>query len=281
MGVFLDAIDWRPTETNDWVYINTETLPKQSLIYKTIDYHYTPGYRFGLTYSYCTFDSLLSFTHLHATANDSAVGNMQPSFLGSVTAKPFPPGQYLYKSGQVRQIIDYNIFDLHVGKQFSPAAFVSLHPIVGLMGGWINQTIYAAYQGSTSSNEKITNNFVGIGPKVGLDTSVRLFNYNCYQPNLIVGFAASYQVGNWDITDVAKVTPTSTIKVIGANHSMGALTLQGLIGVELNYKNLGVKLAYELNDWFDQMQIFDNDTGAHNNDLILQGLTFGVYFNFA
>lgn len=33
------------------------------------------------------------------------------------------------------------------------------------------------------------------------------------------------------------------------------------------------KSEYEINDWFEQFQIFDDATGAHNNDLILQGLT--------
>ncbi len=278
-GIFLDALDWRPTETNDWVYNNSETLPKQSVTYKTIDFNYAPGFRIGITHQ-GEWDGLLSLTHLYASTNDSAIGHLQPSFLGSVTAKPFPPGTYLYQSGQVRQTIYYNIIDANIGKSFSPAAFVTLQPIVGLMGGWINQRIYAAYQGSTSTREKITNNFEGIGPKIGLNTAIHLFNCYEYEPNVIVGFAASYQFGDWSISDVTTVTPPTTVNVLGANHKMGALTLQGLLGLELKHKKLSVKLAYEINEWFDQFQIFDNDTGAHNNDLVLQGLTVGIAYDF-
>ena len=38
--------------------------------------------------------------------------------------------------------------------------------------------------------------------------------------------------------------------------------------------------GYEINDWLNQCQIFDDATGPHNNDLILQGLTvsFGCSF---
>jgi hypothetical protein len=36
-----------------------------------------------------------------------------------------------------------------------------------------------------------------------------------------------------------------------------------------------------LNDWFNQQQYEDNDTGTHSNDLVLQGLTVGIAYHFA
>lgn len=276
LELFLDAIDWRATETNDWAYVNSETLPNQTLNYKTIDFPYSPGFRIGARYI-STWDALFSYSNLNTTAKDSTTGNIQPAFVGSVTAKP--SHAYLYQSGQVTQSINYNIFDLNFGRQFHPAASLILHPIVGLIGGWIDQSIHASYQGSTSSNEKITNNFKGIGPKAGIDTSISLFTYNDYQPQLIVAFAASYLLGHWDISDVTNASTPQTIYVAGSNHSMGALTLQGLMGIKLEHKKFAVKLAYEISDWFNQSQFFDNDTGTHNNDLVLQGLTFGVSYD--
>jgi hypothetical protein len=34
---FIDGLAWRATETNNWAYINSETLPRQTINYKTID----------------------------------------------------------------------------------------------------------------------------------------------------------------------------------------------------------------------------------------------------
>lgn len=277
-GVFVDALEWRATETNDWVYINSLTVPSQTLSYKSIQFNYRPGIRIGAFYEKEATDLLLAFTHYYTSTNDSATGNLQPSFLGSVNAKPTT--SYLYSSGQVNQSIKYNIIDLDLGRSFHPTDIIMLHPILGLMGGWIDQSINAQYQGSTSANEQITNNFKGIGPKFGVDAEINLLPNRQVQPNLFAALAASYLVGAWNIRDTTSVIPYRNIAVSGSNPHMGAVTLQGAIGFKFDYKKCQIKLAYEINDWRDQVQFFDNDTGAHNNDLILQGLTLGLTYQF-
>ncbi len=273
---FVEGIDWRATETNDWCYVNSEQLPNQTIDYKTIDFSYAPGFRIGAVYT-SYWDALVSYTHLYTTANDSAVGNIRPAFSGSVTKSPTG---YLFTSAHVNQAIDYNILDLDVGRAFHPTDAMMLHPIVGVMGGWINQSIHAHYAGSTTTNEHITNNFAGFGPKVGVDSEIALFSYNQYTPKFFIAFASAYLFGHWDISDFTKVVQTSAIaNVNGSSKNSGALTLQGATGIKLDYKNWNVKLAYEISDWFNQSQFFDNDTGTHNNDLVLQGLTLGVSYS--
>lgn len=274
---FVEGLEWRATESNNWAYINSETLPRQTLDYKTIDFHYSPGIRVGVNYV-GAWDALFSYTHYNTSMSDSASGLIRPSFIGSVTAQPSAAD--LYRTGQVTQNINYNILDLNIGKQFHPAEAWMLHPIAGFMGGWIYQTIHAAYQQpAVSTNEYINNNFVGLGPKAGVDTSITLWNYHDCQPKFIAAFAASYLVGNWVVRDVTDIVPTRRLTVTGPSQSMGSLALQGSIGLAVDYKRLKVKLAYEIGDWFNQVQIFDNDTGTHNNDLILQGLTVGVTYD--
>lgn len=275
--LFLDAVDWRVTETNDWCYTNSLSLPSQTIGYKTINFDYTPGFRLGGIYTAKTWDSLLSYTRLYTTAYDSATGNLRPSFSGSVTASP---SGYLFQSGKVSQAIDYNIFDLNLGRAFHPSESLILHPIVGLMGGWINQQISATFQGSTSTQETISNNFTGFGPKTGINTEISLLSYHDFKPALIANFAASYLIGHWHISDFTIAYPLKKVYVNGVSHRLGALTLQGMIGFQLKHKNFSAKLAYEISDWFNQSQFFDNDTGTHNNDLILQGLTLGISYDF-
>lgn len=276
---YLEGLEWRATETNNWAYINSETLPRQTLGYKTIDFHYSPGFRVGMN-QVSAWDTMLSYTHYNTTTHDSATGLIRPAFVGSVTAQPSAAD--LYHAGQVSQTINYNIVDLAIGKSFKPAEGWMLRPMAGLMGGSIYQSIHAMYQQpSTSTDEMITNNFVGIGPKAGVDTSIVLWNGLDYQPKLIAAFATSYLVGNWVVRDVTDVVPARRIAVTGSSQSYGSLVLQGSIGFSADYHKLHLKLAYEIGDWFNQVQFFDNDTGTHNNDLILQGLTLGLAYDVA
>lgn len=277
-GVFIDALRWRVTETNNWVYNNSLSVPNQILDYKGIEFNYNTGVRLGTFYEKNNNNVLLAYTHFNTTANDSATGNLQPSFIGSVTAKP--SHAYLYSSGQVNQRITYNIIDFNVGHDFQPTQAIMLHPFLGVMGGWIDQTIHTQYQGSTSADEQLINNFKGFGPKVGIDTDIQLFDYHHIRPALYASFATTYLLGYWNITDTTQAVPGNNVNVIGTNPRMGAITLQGAMGFKVDYKQLQIKLTYEINDWRDQCQFFDNDTGAHNNDLVLQGLTLGVSYRF-
>ncbi len=277
-GVFLDALHWRATETNNWVYNNSLTTPNQTLNYSSIEFNYSTGFRLGGVYEKNKNDVLLAYTRFDTTARDSASGNLQPSFIGSVTAKP--SHAYLYNSGQVNQHINYNVIDFDIGHRFDPAQALSLHPFIGVMGGLIDQTINAKYLGSTSADEQLINDFKGFGPKVGIDTDIQLFQFQAVHPVLFASFATSYLLGYWKISDTTNAAPANNVNVVASNPRMGAVTLQGAMGFKIDYKQLQFKLAYEINDWRDQCQIFDNDTGAHNNDLILKGLTLGVHYQF-
>lgn len=277
-GVFIDALRWRMTETNNWVYDNSLTVPNQVLNYRGIEFNNSTGVRLGTWYEKNKNDVLLAYTHLNTTAHDSASGNLQPSFIGSVTAKP--SHAYLYSTGQVSHKINYDIIDFDLGHQFYPTQAIMLHPFLGIMGGWISQTISAQYLGSTSTDEQLINNYKGFGLKAGVDTDIQLFNYHQIQPILFASFATTYLLGSWNISDTTNAVPGNTVNVTGANPRMGSVTMQGAIGFKFEYKQFQVKLAYEINDWRDQCQFFDNDTGAHNNDLILQGLTLGINYKF-
>ncbi|MHB8971006.1 MAG: hypothetical protein ACYC3X_11330 [Pirellulaceae bacterium] len=64
------------------------------------------------------------------------------------------------------------------------------------------------------------------------------------------------------------------------NRDFGALTFQALIGLHLNYRNWNATAGYEFNDWLNQCQIFDDATGPHNNDLVVQGLSLRISHSF-
>ena len=172
------------------------------------------------------------------------------------------------------------MIDWDIGKRFCVTNNLMLRPLIGLEGGWINQTINSSFQGQVNVVENIKNDFSGIGPKLGIESQYNFLNCQDYHFNLMANFAASYLWGHWNIKDVLHNSLPATFEVNVADRNLGALALQALVGVTVDYKCFAMKLGYEISDWFNQCQIYDDATGAHNNDLILQGLTLGVVYSF-
>lgn len=275
--VFADYLYWRATNTQEWAYLNSLSVPNQTLTYKTLSYPYHSGFRVGASNNK-EWDTTFYYTHYQTTTRDTAVGNIIPSFLGSVTAKPFEG--YFYQAGQVKATIKYNIFDLNIGRSMQLADALTVRPYVGAIGGSIYQAVYANYQGLRSTNETVHNNFSGVGPKVGVDADITLTQSDNSELKLIAKVAGSYLAGHWSITDQTQVTPPTSITISIPSRNMGAPVLQAEMGLKFNYHQLAFKVGYEINDWFNQNQLFDNDTGTHSNDLILQGLTVGLTYLF-
>ena len=57
------------------------------------------------------------------------------------------------------------------------------------------------------------------------------------------------------------------------------MAFQAVLGINLKFRSWSATVGYEINDWLNQCQLFDDATGPHNNDLILQGLTLNVGYS--
>lgn len=280
LDFFADALYWRASETLDWVLNDNMNVTNQQVTYQTTSFNYTPGFRVGIGYE-TDWDTSLSYTRFYTDTNDSASGNLVSGFLpGKLTqTTPINSVNYFFQTGTVHFVIDYNILDWNIGKKFYPMESFMLHPIVGLRGGWINQTINNTFRAANSVTENLNNDFSGVGPKVGIDTKITLLKRDDYQANLIAGFSTAYVVGHWSVSDVLQDTAPRTIVGEVGSKNMGSVVMQGMLGFNADYKNFSVNLSYEINDWFNQFQIVDDATGGHSNDLVLQGLVLGFVYN--
>lgn len=275
--VFVEPLYWRATETIDWAYINDQMTPNQYITYKTLDFNYAPGVRVGVGINKGTWDTQFYYTRYYTRGTDSTTGYLKS---GLLTSRLIQAADYFYLSGQASLAINFNMLNWDFGKRFDVSPALMLRPLVGLEGGWINQTYNTSFQGPSSITEQVKNNFSGVGPKVGMEGKLKLLDVNNYQVSAFATFTTAYLLGNWKITDALNANPPKTANIIVASRDMGAVALQGIVGANLDYKNVSVKLGYEINDWLNQVQFFDDDTGGHNNDLILQGLTLGVKWGF-
>lgn len=280
---FFDPLYWRATESVDWELSNNLNSTNQNITYKTIAFDFKPGFRVGVDYEAACWNTKFYYTKYYTKANDSDNGNLTSAFLAAknIQTNPLDPSlDFFYQSGQVNFTINFNMIDWDVGKRFYVTDRIVLRPLVGLKGGWINQTINTNFQGRISVIENIKNDFKGIGPKVGVEGRLEFFCINNYQFDVVADFATSYLWGHWTIKDVLNDSAQKSYIIGVSDHDFGALAFQGMIGASLAYKQFSMTLGYEINDWLNQCQIFDDATGAHNNDLILQGITLRLAFDF-
>ncbi len=291
LDVFADLLYWRVTEPVDWV-LDTNRLPtNQFIAYETIDFEFAPGFRAGIALEEA-WGARLSYTRFHTKAEDSASGNLTPAFLGGKLALSDTPASTppYFDHGHVQAVIDYNVLDCDFGRPFHPLPSLRLRPVFGMRAAWINQTFDSEFRDlsiSKSVSEHMENNFWGIGPKIGIENAWSLWEGEACQFHLMANFHAAYLLGHWTIKDATQLTATHESQTIRServipmrDRDFGALTFQVLVGLHLEYGRWSAMAGYEINDWLNQCQIFDDATGPHNNDLLLQGLTASVRCRF-
>lgn len=276
---FVEPLYWRATETLDWVHSNNLGSPNLDIGYQSVTYHFAPGFRVGLGYE-GNWDTKLYFTKFNDKGTDSTTGNLTTGFLGGRLSQTLP-ATIFYQSGQADFRVHFNMLDWNIGKHFDVTKSLMIRPLVGIEAGIINQTFDTSFQGQTLSiTENIKNNFRGIGPKIGVESSLIFGSVKDFQYGLVADLETSYMWGAWNITDIETTSVGGSVVVNVADRNFGALGVQGMIGANFIYKNFAVKVGYEISDWFDQCQIFDDETGTQNNDLVLQGLTLGFSYKF-
>jgi hypothetical protein len=293
LDVFADFLYWKATNNVDWV-LNTNRDPvDQFVTYQTFGYGFKPGLRFGVGQEEGTWNTKIYYTHYDTSTTDTASGNLTGGFMAAKLQHPLAPKLY-YDTGQAFASLNYNIFDWDFGRRFNPTESLMVRPIVGVRGGWIDQRFDTAFQSdflglaSQSLAEHIRNNFWGVGPKVGIENNLSLWRADDEREiNLVANFYAAYLLGQWNISDNADITNVvvgvpiqSTMAIRTPDRDFGSLAFQAILGFNVKYCNWAATFGYELNDWLNQCQIFDDATGAHNNDLLFQGLTVNVCIGF-
>jgi hypothetical protein len=262
------------------------TQPDQFVAFRSLDFDFAAGFRVGVGLER-DWGVKLYYTHFYTNGEDAVTGDVTPNFLGSRLNMPHHTPSY-YQSGSIRGAIDYNVLDLDFGKRCCLSESWELRPVLGLRGAWINQAFDTAFQASwgsqwATSNEHINNDFWGIGPKLGIENSLNLWRGQRAKLDLTMNFYTAYLMGFWTINDIAtnatdQSTTTQVVPI--ADRHFGALMFQAMLGLHLNYRNWNATAGYEINDWLNQCQMFDDATGPHNNDLIVQGLSVRISYVF-
>ena len=289
---FGDVLYWQATEPVDWTMNTNRSPTDQWVAFKTLDYDFATGFRVGVGVE-PDWGVKLYYTRFHTDTEDAAAGYLTPNFLGSRLTVPTTQDPPFFQEGNIQAAIDYNVLDLDFGKSFCLSASWQLRPVLGLRGAWINQAFDSEFRGSWSggpktiqwetADEHVNNDFWGIGPKLGIENTLNLWRGQECKVDLAMNFYTAYLLGFWAINDATtKATNRGHVAWVMPidDRDFGALAFQAMIGLHLCYRNWNATAGYEFNDWLNQCQTFDDATGPHNNDLVLQGVSIRVTYGF-
>lgn len=277
MDFYAEGLYWQASETVDWVLTNNLNSTHQTIAYQTLSFHPKPGFRLGLGVDGSQFDTRALYSHYQTSTTDTSGANSISTFFGGKFTSPF------YQAGQASMKINFNVIDLDLlYNQLNLSDHLLIRPTLGLRGAWIDQTIITQFQNPISVVETVQNNFTGVGIKGGMENKFYFLQTNNATYSVIANFAASFLFGNWSIHDqLTSNNARPPFNVDVGKRDFGAPALEALLGMGFDYSNVALVAGYEVADWYNQYQVFDDGTGAHNDDLMLQGLTLKLKVHWA
>ncbi len=282
----LDLLFWQAREGGADNWSKTITAPG---LQQTAEIHEAPfswnsGARLTVGHFFSKdSDLILAITHYNATATDHASGIVYSSldanyFANNTNGANFGPS---YQSANVNWKIYYNTFDSEIGHYFQIDNVLTLHPHLGLKFASINQDIKTNWYNPTTTNtfttasENLKNNFSGVGPILGVDSLWPIYSGKNQTFDLVGNFATALVYGAWNFKDVYN-NNQPTIITVNSNSIRGlSPMLNGLLGIQWTKQfpkaELSIRLGYEEQIWFNQMQIYFLDTGKMNRSTTFQG----------
>ncbi|NGX49347.1 MAG: hypothetical protein K940chlam5_00945 [Candidatus Anoxychlamydiales bacterium] len=290
LDVFANALYWHTSETLDWAFTLKPNQSSLQTTYKTFSFDWDPGFCIGLGYNmeHDLWDTQVKYTRFQSKATDHTSGSVMPAFLAARLSLLEP-----FSTGKASLNLNYNIFDWDLGRNLLVSKYLFFRPSIGLRGGWIHQDINSNWTIPNflnlfffSASENLKQKFHGVGPKGGVTGKWCFGTIRKHSFSFIGQFEAGYLWGHWSIRDRYVDNLATIIHLITLDRNFGSLVLHSFMGFgwDCNFNHdrshFNLKLGYEIEDWLNHLQIFSDASGAQNNDLILQGLNFGLHFDF-
>ncbi len=298
---FADLLIWKLSEggAEDWAQEISPAGTVQTANIDSVPFNWKYGFRAGIGRNliYDAWDTVFTYTYYQSKTSSQAAMTT-----GGISS-PFAANFYVnntngatitldptYRNASVQWNFYFNNFDLELGRRFIIDQFLTLRPFIGLKSAIINQDINTFWQNPTNASnftnatENLKNNFWGIGPALGLNSTWNVYRAEHRAFNLIGNFSGALLWGNWRFKDVYTNNRPSTVSVSVKSINGASSMVRGLLGVEWTgcyaKTNFSVRLGYEAQVWFDQVQYYSYSMGRLNSLMSLQGGVFGFGINF-
>lgn len=300
-----DLIFWTAKEVGAdcWSEVIFQNSTSSSNDLRSVHFGWDPGFRVGMGYEmmHDRWDTQLGYTWFYTQGSDavkSAPGSVYSTFMGNFYLDN-PTGTGIssvsYEQASIDWAIRFNMFDWELGRKFWVSKALALRPFLGLKGGWIHQQIVSTWENPTVSSghplfdvgtESIKNNFWGIGPQAGLNTTWNLVEATSHFFNLFGDFSGALMWGHWSFGDLYRNDIDQKVAIRLADVNSAAFMLRAFMGFEWDLRfctdryQLSTKLGYEMQFWLDQLQFYSFTGGRLNDELTLQGGTLEFSFEF-
>lgn len=319
-GVLLrgDFLYWRADQEGlEYAVKSTlnSTIPRiKSHILKP-EVEWSPGFRAGIGYTFATqdfWDVMALWTHFQTHHSDHESVNLKTTDLqNSPLIVPWWGATILGSSANSASVhwnLNYNTYDLDLGRNYFVAKTFSVHPFLGLRGATINQHYHAKYNAFSTQTLLFTRtsfhaetDFWGIGAHVGTALQWRCNRFFSFIGNL----GGSLLYADFKIHEryraLIGANPTQITKMPLREHiTTGAFNVEAMLGFEWEkffYENkyrLSIAAGYEWSEWFSQNRLTKVDVSTELNppagtpdqfhktsgNLSLQGANLQVRWDF-
>ncbi|MBX9923418.1 MAG: hypothetical protein K2Y01_04850 [Rhabdochlamydiaceae bacterium] len=298
-GVFLtgDYIYWTARQDNmayaSTGFTNNNLVSTGSGSTAEMKYKFRTGFKAGLGFSFGHdyWDSSFNYTWFQSNHNKGSVqggegSGLTPSFSPYIT---LAPTDYFTSASAVWRL-HFNVIDWELGRNFYISKFLSLRPFTGLKGTWQNQHNNSAYSGIISSDpfqytRKMKNSFMGVGIRSGCNMGWHIAGtWSLFGDVAVSALWGQFHTHRTDTANLptATVTPVSFSNQIHTASPVLELAL-GLRKDQWFYNNrfhFSAQAGWEEQIWFNQNQFSWNNSLAPGGNLVLQGLTVRLRFDF-
>lgn len=288
--LFEDLIYWNASQqsTSPWAYVQTFNVPPAAtFIEPNVHFGWSPGLKVGINYEKPSFvDTKLYWTYFSTKTHEGIVAAPNefiiPEFFNGFTT------QNLFNRAQLDWKMIFNMIDAELGHTFEPIDTLGVRPFIGIKGGTINQSIHSSWQEQLlnftvySATEDLKNNFYGVGPSFGLDTTWHLNKNFSIRGDL----STALLWGHWNIQDtyfrpaaLLGIIPEKIINSNTNNSMLGAFMASYFLGLEWIFQAkalVTLKAGYEMQFWSNQLRLPMFQALPIHGDLTLQGATCGI-----
>lgn len=297
--VFSDLLLWKLREgsADDWAQQISDPGVVQTAKLLEVPFRWNAGFRVGVGRRSCNhlWEGILSYTRYQTTGLQVAnapSGGLYSPFLGNFFANNtdgsgFGPN---YKNAGIKWKLSFNTFDLTLGRRIKIDPILILRPSIGLKAAIINHHIGSNWETPTipttftTATENLKNDFWGIGPSLGLDTLWPIYQTSACAFNLFGNFSGSLLAGRWRFSEQYENNTPTSVQVLVSDVNGGAPMATALIGFawarHFSSANLNIRLGYEAQVWFNQLQYYSLAMGRLNHLMSLQGGVLDFYVNF-
>ena len=258
-----------------------------------LKFKFRTGFKAGIGFSFGhdLWDMALNYTWFQSNHNRGSVSGDEssgliPTFTPSVT---LGTGAYFSEASSVWRL-HFNALDLNLGRNFYISKYLSLRPFIGLKGSWQNQHNTRAYSGVNGSGDfnyvsKLRSSFIGMGILTGCNMGWHLAGtWSLYGDVAVSSLWGNFETKRKDSVEQSGAT---VIPVSNVDHFHTATpVLELALGLRKdqwfcnNRFHVGVQAGWEEQIWFDQNQLPGNQALALGGNLVLQGLTVRLRFDF-